>query len=102
MALDDSLGALTPTAATAKAAAAAKAEAPADHLLQHVSTTPADDDMADAAQQAAEAEAAAGPRQLGMSGADGLSGAALRQYFQGQLMQPEWMTDVPPDLGEQW
>lgn len=32
----------------------------------------------------------------------GGSGAALRQYYSQQLMQPEWLVDVPPDLGSEW
>lgn len=29
-------------------------------------------------------------------------GQARRTYYAQQLMQPEWMTDVPPDLGTGW
>lgn len=29
-------------------------------------------------------------------------GSGLRQYYAGQLMQPEWLVDVPPDLGTEW
>lgn len=32
----------------------------------------------------------------------GGSGAALRQYYSQQLMQPEWLVDVPPNLGSEW
>lgn len=32
----------------------------------------------------------------------GGGGAALRQYYSQQLMQPEWLVDVPPDLGSEW
>ena len=33
---------------------------------------------------------------------DGLQGQQLRKYFAGQLMQPEWMSDIPPDLATDW
>lgn len=36
------------------------------------------------------------------SSSSGLSGAALRNYFAQQLMSPEWMTDIPPDLAANW
>lgn len=26
----------------------------------------------------------------------------LRQYYAQQLMQPEWLTDVPDDLSSDW
>lgn len=29
-------------------------------------------------------------------------GSGLRQYYAAQLMQPEWLVDVPPDLGTEW
>lgn len=29
-------------------------------------------------------------------------GAALRAFFARQLMMPEWLTDVPPDLATTW
>lgn len=32
----------------------------------------------------------------------GGGGAALRQYYSQQLMQPEWLVDLPPDLGSEW
>ncbi len=42
----------------------------------------------------------------GGGGADvdsgGLSGSELRAHYARQLMQPEWLTDVPPDLGSAW
>jgi hypothetical protein len=31
-----------------------------------------------------------------------LSGAALRSYFAQQLMVPDWLTDIPPDLPTNW
>ncbi len=27
---------------------------------------------------------------------------SMREYFAGQLMQHEWMTDIPKDLGRDW
>jgi hypothetical protein len=33
---------------------------------------------------------------------EGLQGQQLRKYFADQLMQPEWMSDIPPDLGTSW
>lgn len=30
------------------------------------------------------------------------SGLGQRQYYAKQLMQPEWLVDVPPDLGTDW
>jgi hypothetical protein len=41
---------------------------------------------------------------FGMDGVDphGLSGSTLRAYFARQLMQPEWMTDIPADLASSW
>jgi snurportin-1 len=40
----------------------------------------------------------------GLDGIDSssMSGAALRAYFAHQLMVPEWMTDIPPDLPSSW
>lgn len=29
-------------------------------------------------------------------------GARLRQHYAAQLMQPEWLVDVPPDLATDW
>lgn len=29
-------------------------------------------------------------------------GSGLRQHYAAQLMQPEWLVDVPPDLGTEW
>lgn len=29
-------------------------------------------------------------------------GSGLRQYYASQLMLPEWLVDVPPDLGTEW
>ncbi|KAL4439876.1 hypothetical protein ABPG75_002877 [Micractinium tetrahymenae] len=52
--------------------------------------------------------AGAGRRRRSSSGSatslrsPGGSGAALRQYYSQQLMQPEWLVDVPPDLGSEW
>jgi len=51
---------------------------------------------------AAEDGAAAGGWELGTDAAVGLSGADLRQHYAHQLMQPEWLTDLPPDLGTNW
>ncbi|KAF8073242.1 hypothetical protein HT031_000903 [Scenedesmus sp. PABB004] len=31
-----------------------------------------------------------------------LSGAGVKAYFARQLMQPEWLSDVPPDLATSW
>lgn len=31
-----------------------------------------------------------------------LSGADLRRHYAQQLMLPEWLTDIPPDLGTEW
>lgn len=28
--------------------------------------------------------------------------AGSREYYAAQLMQPEWLVDVPPDLGSEW
>ncbi|GBF92905.1 hypothetical protein Rsub_05741 [Raphidocelis subcapitata] len=39
---------------------------------------------------------------VGPADAGGLSGAELRHHYARQLMQPEWLTDVPPDLGSAW
>lgn len=65
-----------------------------------------------AASSSSGAAAARRPRQAvpegaRLFGADGvdprcLSGAALRRYFARQLMTPEWLTDVPADLGSSW
>ena len=30
------------------------------------------------------------------------SSLSLRQYYAQQLMQPEWLTEVPDDLFEDW
>ena len=30
------------------------------------------------------------------------AGKALRQYYAEQLMLPEWLNEVPPDLGVEW
>lgn len=40
----------------------------------------------------------------GMDGIDPkvLSGNTLKAYFARQLMQPEWMSDIPPDLSSNW
>ncbi len=29
-------------------------------------------------------------------------GGGLRKFFSEQLMYPEWLTDVPSDLGQNW
>lgn len=34
--------------------------------------------------------------------AQGLTGAELKQHYARQLMLPEWLTDVPPDLAADW
>ena len=35
-------------------------------------------------------------------GSPGQDSARLRNYYAKQLMQPEWLVDVPPDLGTEW
>lgn len=32
----------------------------------------------------------------------GGQGVSMRQYYAQQLMQPEWLVDVPPDLASEW
>jgi hypothetical protein len=58
-------------------------------------------------EQPTSADAAADGLSLQLYGLDGidssrLSGAALRSYFAQQLMVPEWLTDIPPDLATNW
>ncbi|KAI8470226.1 MAG: hypothetical protein J3K34DRAFT_521574 [Monoraphidium minutum] len=38
----------------------------------------------------------------GVDSAAGLAGAELRAHYARQLMLPEWLTDVPPDLADSW
>ena len=45
---------------------------------------------------------AAAPSDWAPADAAGLAGAELRRHYARQLMQPEWLTDVPPDLGSAW
>lgn len=41
---------------------------------------------------------------FGLDGVDSsqLGGTEQRSYFAQQLMAPEWMTDIPPDLADSW
>lgn len=38
----------------------------------------------------------------GRGGGGGGGGQNVKHFFASQFMQPEWMTDVPPDLGRSW
>lgn len=47
------------------------------------------------------------PAETQLYGMDGinpktLSGNTLKAYFARQLMQPEWMSDIPLDLSSNW
>lgn len=52
----------------------------------------------DLKEQAAFMAAQTSPEQHQMAGAR----QSMREYFAGQLMQHEWMTDAPQDLGQNW
>jgi hypothetical protein len=41
---------------------------------------------------------------FGMDGVDPsqLCGSTMKTYFARQLMQPEWMSDIPHDLASSW
>ena len=49
-------------------------------------------------EQAAYMAAQPSPEQHQMASAR----QSMREYFAGQLMQHEWMTDAPEDLGQNW
>lgn len=55
-------------------------------------------DVSSATEPQATAEGAAGGRQQ----AGGGGGRGVRHYWAEQLMQPEWLIEVPPDLGADW
>lgn len=38
----------------------------------------------------------------GLLQADSLRGQQVRDWYAQQLLQPEWMIDVPPDLATNW
>jgi hypothetical protein len=47
------------------------------------------------------------PQDTQLFGMDGmnplqLGGSTMKAYFARQLMQPEWMSDIPHDLGSSW
>lgn len=48
------------------------------------------------------ADSAGGGGAWDFGGGGRLGGAELRAHYARLMMQPEWMTDVPPDLAENW
>lgn len=57
-----------------------------------------------AAASHADLQQEAATQLFGMDGVNTreLSGSALKSYYAKQLMQPEWMSDIPPDLAPNW
>jgi hypothetical protein len=71
-------------------------------LISHAAQD-ADAEVPDAEQEhAAAAGGHAGGGQRPQRRPRTISGLSHREFYARQLMQPEWMTDIPEDLGTSW